>query len=238
MKHTTDAGVSPNRAARRDTVRGQGHRPEAVCHPTNQPLYKENAMRITLSDVHRLTVALLLGLCLTGYAGSGARAYAQPLETEVFLLQNFSGQCLDVANGSTAAGAAVNVFPCHGGPAQQWHLEDPYAGTQLARHRHRQLVNEHSGMCLTTQNGRQHGASHTQEICRVYGFGQNLDPQLFRLDFASGSNPAWYWLAGKYGRGCAYDNPQDGSNAVVWYQSTQGCPADFRYYWHLVPVNP
>jgi hypothetical protein len=195
-------------------------------------------MRITLYNVPRLIVALMIGLCLMGYDGIGEKAYAQPPETEVFLIQNIWGQCLDVANGSLSAGAAVNSFPCHGNPNQQWYFTDPYAGTQLARHRHRQLVNERSGMCLTTQNGRQHGASHTQENCRTYGFGQNLDPQLFRLDFASGGNPTWYWLAGKYGRGCAYDNPQDNTNAVVWHQSTQGCPADFSYYWYLVPVNP
>jgi hypothetical protein len=195
-------------------------------------------MQITLYNIPRFIVALMIGLCLIGHDGIGEKAYAQPPDSEPFLIQNIWGQCLDVAYGSGSAGAAVNAYsPCHGDANQKWKFRDPYAGTQLARHRHRQLVNINSGMCLTTQSGRQQGASHTQEPCRVYGYGHNLNPQLFRLDFATGSNPAWYWLAGKYGRGCAYDNPQDNTNAVVWHQSTQGCPADFSYYWHLVPAN-
>jgi hypothetical protein len=43
-------------------------------------------------------------------------------------IQNvWSGKCMDVPWGATATGTAVNKFPCHGGPAQQFEIVTDYA---------------------------------------------------------------------------------------------------------------
>lgn len=39
-------------------------------------------------------------------------------------LRGLGGKCLDVQWGSTARGAPLHMWPCHGGPAQQWTLTD------------------------------------------------------------------------------------------------------------------
>jgi xyloglucan-specific exo-beta-1,4-glucanase len=52
-----------------------------------------------------------------------------------------SGKCLDVNGASTASGAAVIQWACHGGANQQWNLEDAGGG-------YWRVKAGHSGMCL------------------------------------------------------------------------------------------
>ncbi|MGL5864395.1 MAG: GH12 family glycosyl hydrolase domain-containing protein [Dermatophilaceae bacterium] len=57
------------------------------------------------------------------------------------LVNTGSGFCLDVQGASTANGARVHLWPCHGGDAQQWES------------RNGALINPHSGKCLDAGGG-------------------------------------------------------------------------------------
>jgi Ricin-type beta-trefoil lectin domain len=50
--------------------------------------------------------------------------------------------CLDIPNGSSADGALLQQFHCHGGPNQLWRLGDKG-----------EIVNENSGKCLDIPSG-------------------------------------------------------------------------------------
>lgn len=54
-----------------------------------------------------------------------------------------SGKCLEVLGWSTASGAPVTLWDCHGGANQRWTRTGPGA-----------LVNVHSGKCLEVEPGR------------------------------------------------------------------------------------
>lgn len=57
--------------------------------------------------------------------------------------------CLDVANGATGRGTPVILWGCHGGPNQQWRVEQFYKGPNEGIKR---LVSVSSGRCLDVQN--------------------------------------------------------------------------------------
>ncbi|WP_026925306.1 RICIN domain-containing protein [Glycomyces arizonensis] len=52
-----------------------------------------------------------------------------------------SGKCVDVVNGSTADGAEIIQYDCHGGANQQWMLQDAGGG-------YYQIISQASGKCL------------------------------------------------------------------------------------------
>lgn len=52
-----------------------------------------------------------------------------------------SGKCMDVVSGSTADGAEIIQYDCHGGANQQWRLEDAGGG-------YHRIVSDASGRCL------------------------------------------------------------------------------------------
>lgn len=52
-----------------------------------------------------------------------------------------SGKCVDVVSGSTADGAEIIQYDCHGGANQRWRLEDADGG-------YHRIVSEASGGCL------------------------------------------------------------------------------------------
>jgi hypothetical protein len=52
-----------------------------------------------------------------------------------------SGKCVDVVSGSTADGAEVIQYDCHGGLNQQWRLQDAGGG-------YVQIISQASGKCL------------------------------------------------------------------------------------------
>ncbi|MEN6320661.1 MAG: RICIN domain-containing protein [Syntrophaceae bacterium] len=82
------------------------------------------------------------------------------------LIAKHSGKCLDVSGVSTANGANIIQYDCHGGSNQQWTLTNKGDGYYLA-------VAKHSGKCLdvsgvSTANGTNiiqydcHGGSNQQ----------------------------------------------------------------------------
>jgi hypothetical protein len=89
-----------------------------------------------------------------GLATASPPSRAQTDSSSTFALQfhkaiaNHSNQCLDVSGGSTADGAAVIQWPCHGGANQDWLLVPTGYGAFF-------VVARHSGQCLDVR-----GASH------------------------------------------------------------------------------
>lgn len=75
------------------------------------------------------------------------------------LVSAMSRLCLDVAGGSTAAGATIQQYPCNGLAAQSWKITRAANGT-LA------LAADVSGMCLTVTGGSTApGAAVVQQPC-------------------------------------------------------------------------
>lgn len=74
---------------------------------------------------------------LQAYGGGGGTAT---------FTSRHSGRCIDVVSASTADGAEIAQYGCHGGTNQQWRLQD--AGDGYVR-----LVAQHSGKCLDVENG-------------------------------------------------------------------------------------
>ncbi|MCZ0983381.1 RICIN domain-containing protein [Streptomyces diastatochromogenes] len=86
----------------------------------------------------------------------------------VTIRPDHSGQCLEVADWSTANGAAVRQWPCTGGANQKWHRfwrSDNPEGSYY-------YVNVHSNKCLEIGGwGRNDGATANQWDCH-YGLNQ------------------------------------------------------------------
>ncbi|MET9730589.1 RICIN domain-containing protein [Streptomyces sp. NPDC006458] len=77
----------------------------------------------------------------------------------VKLINRNSGKCLDVADGSTADGAAVVQWTCGSQLNQQWKLTDLGGG-------YRQVVSRSSGKCLDIYGGStDDGAPLVQWTC-------------------------------------------------------------------------
>jgi hypothetical protein len=69
---------------------------------------------------------------------AGAQVTAQ------YIIRNVTtGKCIDIANGSTAAGAEVAQYICHGGQNQRFRFDFPLPGSGLTR-----ISNVHSYLCI------------------------------------------------------------------------------------------
>ncbi|MBL0885206.1 RICIN domain-containing protein [Myceligenerans indicum] len=108
---------------------------------------------VTTGDGYtRLRAAADPGLYLTG-ASAGAQLTLQSAATDgsqdwtlveqrpESLVNGNSGKCLDVDGSSTADGAKVQQWACHGGSNQAWQVEEVAGG-------YVQIVNGNSGRCL------------------------------------------------------------------------------------------
>jgi hypothetical protein len=77
-----------------------------------------------------------------------------------------SGKCLEVLNSSTANGATVGQFACHGGANQKWYLN-----------RSNGLIgNAFSGKCL-----------------EVYGWSTADSAAVVQWECHGGANQIWRW---------------------------------------------
>lgn len=83
------------------------------------------------------------------------------------VIAKHSGKCLDVAGVSTATGANVYQWDCHGGPNQQWTLTDKGGGYYL-------MTARHSGKCLD-----------------VAGVSKDNGANIYQWDCHSGPNQQW-----------------------------------------------
>ncbi|MDX2558492.1 RICIN domain-containing protein [Streptomyces sp. TX20-6-3] len=116
-----------------------------------------------------LVLAASLGLVF-GVSAVPAQA-AEPTFTYLGTVEirvDHSGQCLEVADWSTANGAAVRQWPCTGGANQKWHRfwrSNDLVGSSY-------YVNVNSNKCLEIGGwGRNNGATANQWDCH-YGLNQ------------------------------------------------------------------
>jgi Ricin-type beta-trefoil lectin domain-like len=93
------------------------------------------------SSLRRLTALAVTGIALA----APSAASATPIVNNVAIgtsVTYYAG-VLDVAGGSTSLGAKVIQYPATGGSNQRWNFVAAPGGTA-------QIVNQKSGMCLTT----------------------------------------------------------------------------------------
>lgn len=78
-----------------------------------------------------------------------ARADERPAVQQGFVLRSdFSQLCLDIAGGNLGAGAALNIWNCHGANIQRWYLD----GSQIR--------SDANSKCITVAGGQnQDGAA-------------------------------------------------------------------------------
>ncbi|MFD3943648.1 RICIN domain-containing protein [Streptomyces sp. NPDC058579] len=130
-----------------------------------------------------LVLAAALGLVF-GVSAVPAQA-AQVHSAGKFTVRvGHSGQCLEVADWSTANGAAVRQWPCTGGANQQWEILY-YSATPVGAFYYR---NVNSGKCLEIGGwGRNNGATANQWDCH---YGMN---QLFHNSSYLQTDPEFVW---------------------------------------------
>ncbi len=184
-----------------------------------------------------LTLACSLSLILAACGGSGdnggagsaaaASGVSQQLAVSAFstgqtytLVNPNSGKALDIAGGSTADGANVQIWTRNGTGAQQWRLEDNNNGTYS-------LINPVSGKALDVNR------SGTNDGANVQLWSRNgSGAQQWRLNQVSGdvytlinanSNKALDVFAAA---------TNDGSNVAIW-----GANGSAAQQWQLVPVG-
>jgi ricin-type beta-trefoil lectin protein len=167
----------------------------------------------------RLCSAIAAAVALASLIGASA-AQAQPLTSVAISAPGYL--TLDVAGGSTAAGAGVITWYGHGGANQRWNFVELRNGNQ-------QIVNQKSGMCLTTDGVAGH---------RVY----QLPCHQWPGQEWSGTLPNVFASPGFFLYGAKLQNPasklvldiQGGSRAagtplIVWY-SNDGSNQRFKYF--------
>ncbi|WP_267088247.1 RICIN domain-containing protein [Streptomyces sp. NBC_00249] len=118
-----------------------------------------------------LAAAVLVPLFLSA---SPAAAYGGDLGTWQMLQNYKSGKCLEVADWSTANGAAVRQWDCHAGGNQLWAASFGSAGALVS--------NRHSGKCLEVADwSTANGAAIRQWDCHG-GANQRWDIGVFTND--------------------------------------------------------
>ncbi|MER5472567.1 RICIN domain-containing protein [Streptomyces sp. NPDC002685] len=168
-----------------------------------------------------LVLAASLGLAFGLPAAPAQAAPSLDYLATVEIRAEHSGQCLEVADWSTANGAAVRQWPCTGGDNQKWHR---YSSPDMPDGSYF-YVNANSGKCLEIGGwGRNNGATANQWDCH-YGLNQLFYGQSsFAMDYTYVQHKCleiadWSTQAGAPARlwTCHYGANQSFSiNAVDW----------------------
>jgi hypothetical protein len=134
----------------------------------------------------------------------------------VSLTARHSGKCADVVSQSTADGAEIAQFGCHGGANQRWQLRDVGGG-------YVQLVAQHSGRCLDVSGGSTaNGARVLQWACHS---GTNQQWQL------QAAGDGYVRLVARHSGGCldvSGSSTADGARLQHW-----ACHAGTNQQWRL-----
>jgi endoglucanase len=85
------------------------------------------------------------------------------------IVSRVSGKCIDVVSGSTADGAEIIQYDCHGGANQQWILRDAGGG-------YVQIVSQASGKCIDVSGAST--ANNAKAIQWTCGTGTNQQWQV------------------------------------------------------------
>ena len=84
------------------------------------------------------------------------------------IISRYSGRCLDVKSASTANGANVQQYSCHGGANQAW---DVVAVTNMDA----VLIAEHSGKCLDVKGASTATGAYIQQFSCHFGTNQRWE---------------------------------------------------------------
>jgi hypothetical protein len=196
---------------------------ELRCRPPALHAQRKNqgkAMNRTLFPTLLLTIpSLLSSLVLAGCVvdpldESQDEAPAQEASAAVQLADTsiaipFSGRCVDINGGSTASGATIIQWDCHGGPNQTFSLVDQGGGYFA-------IKPKHSGKCLDVADASlANGAPLIQWDCH------GGDNQKFRLLSQGGSS---YKLQAKHSGKCFDVFAGDSTNgaAITQYDCLPG----------------
>ncbi|MFF3937497.1 RICIN domain-containing protein [Streptomyces phaeofaciens] len=131
-----------------------------------------------------LVLAASLGLVFGLSAAPAQAAPARHSLGTVEIRAEHSGQCLEVADWSTANGAAVRQWPCTGGANQKWRRYSQVDDSGAYYY-----VNVNSGKCMEIGGwGRNNGATANQWDCH-WGLNQVFHGQFsFVMDFRYAPN--------------------------------------------------
>jgi hypothetical protein len=147
-----------------------------------------------------------------------------------------SGQCIDVANGSTSSGATIKQYTCGGQANQQWSLrsmdpkEPPTGGYQL--------VAKHSSKCLDVSNASMaNGAAMQQWECLNPAKLPAPGNQIFDLVSQGGS---YYHLVARHSGKCLDVPSASTEDGIALQQWACLEPAKDHQLWKLAaaPGSP
>jgi Ricin-type beta-trefoil lectin domain-like len=134
--------------------------------------------------------ALVLGLLA---APSSARASTVTAATPAnsapyaYLLDYYTGKCLEVPGFSTAAGTQLDEWTCNGGSNQLFRHYSLGNGNYL-------FINEHSGQCINVgQNSTSNGAHIIQWPCSPSSYAKNDEWYANILATNSGGYSYYEW---------------------------------------------
>jgi hypothetical protein len=134
----------------------------------------------------------------------------------VRLIARHSNRCADVVSGSTADGAEIAQWDCHGGTNQQWLVQDAGGG-------YIQIVAWHSGRCLDVRDGS--AANNARLIQWPCNGGTN---QQWRLEDAGGG---YQRLVARHSGRCADVTSGSTANGTRLIQYT--CGGASNQQWRL-----
>jgi galactose oxidase len=142
--------------------------------------------------------------------GSGLETSTTPLVAQAA----HSGQCMNVDNGSSTAGATIIQWPCAGSTNEQWYLKPTGAYYQIASVR--------SGLCLSNNASTVASAPFYQETCSA-----TSTANLFKLTPSNGS----YSLAAANSGLCVTVPGSTQTAGATLVQST--CAGTLNQLWSL-----
>jgi len=122
----------------------------------------------------------LSALFVLALLGGPAAAASIPATAQYTIRNVATGKCIDIANGSTAPGAPVAQYACHGGPNQRFRFDYALPGSGPTH-----ISNVDSGLCIVPgrQTSSANGVGLAQSLC-------TSQHATFLLIRASGQGPA------------------------------------------------
>lgn len=169
-------------------------------------------MRSATRASHRVATSLwgFSALCLLATIPA---IEAQALPTDpVILISRFSGQCIDIPNGSADVGVQMIQLPCRNLPREQWRLQAVSGGYRI--------VSGLNGLCLEVANAStSDGAAIRQATCT------GALHQKWAINLNGGS---WFRLMAKHSSKCIAVGSRDEGTPIT----QQACSGD-KHRWTI-----
>jgi hypothetical protein len=104
-------------------------------------MFRKLSIQAALAVVVVATTALIAPQSASAAVGNVYEAFSDP------------SKCMDEPGGSTADGTAIDIYACNDGDNTYWYFENVSNGTDSDGQQWFNLVNFHSGKCLTVKGG-------------------------------------------------------------------------------------